>query len=540
MFNFKNLRMAHKMAIQVGVFVLSLVAITFFSLHMITRVKVGGVLFQGINKNFDLVSDVSLPNLNTVNTQVAHFRMLTAKPTELPHIQEEANIVRSEFEDAYLTYAERFKKNTALKDHMDALHALMEKIFELRDSQVLPALRRGDRPTAERVLAGPINDNLILAQPHIDAILQAGIDQVVQDRKEADLIVAQETRWLFGLNLFCMVLAITIAFAIGRQISSPIQSVVALLAHLSAGDLRSHLEEDRQDEFGDLVRGLNAFTGRLAHSIRDISHNAQVLFVSAEELSGVGHRMTSNANETTSQANVVSAAAEEISKNTQVVAAASEEMIVSIKEIAKSVSEAAGIAGQAVKVAGSTRDIISKLSDSSIEIGKVIQVITSIAEQTNLLALNATIEAARAGDAGTGFAVVANEVKELAKETSKATDDIGRKIGIIQVDTKDAVEAIQRISSVINKINDIQSSIASAVEEQTATTHEIGRSVGEVARGSADIAVTITGVAKAAGGTSEGAANSQELASSLSGMASGLQKLVAQFKVEEDVTNKAA
>ena len=144
------------------------------------------------------------------------------------------------------------------------------------------------------------------------------------------------------------------------------------------------------------------------------------------------------------------------------------------------------------------------------EIGQVIKVITSIAQQTNLLALNATIEAARAGEAGKGFAVVANEVKELAKETAKATEDISRKIEAIQTDTKAAVDAIGTISGVINQINGISSTIATAVEEQNATTNEMARNVSEAARGSGEITSNIAGVAQAAESTSRGAGRHAE------------------------------
>ena len=156
------------------------------------------------------------------------------------------------------------------------------------------------------------------------------------------------------------------------------------------------------------------------------------------------------------------------------------------------------MATDAVTLAKTTNKTIAKLGESSSEIGKVIKVITSIAEQTNLLALNATIEAARAGEAGKGFAVVANEVKELAKETAKATEDISQKIEAIQDDTKARSKRSQQISTMINQINDISNTIASAVEEQTATANEMSRNVGEAAKGTAEIAQNITAVAQAA------------------------------------------
>jgi methyl-accepting chemotaxis protein len=270
--------------------------------------------------------------------------------------------------------------------------------------------------------------------------------------------------------------------------------------------------------------------GALQGVLKQVTDSATVLASAARELTSVSQQMAANAEETATQANVASAAAEQVSKNVATVATGAEEMGASIKEIAKNANEAAKVATTAVKVAEKTNATVAKLGESSAEIGNVIKVITGIAQQTNLLALNATIEAARAGEAGKGFAVVANEVKELAKQTAKATEDISRKIEAIQGDTKGAVEAIAQIGKIINQINDIQNTIASAVEEQTATTGEISRNVAEAAKGSNEIAQNVTGVAQAARSTTEGASNTKDSADELSRIATDLQNLVAQVK----------
>jgi methyl-accepting chemotaxis protein len=204
----------------------------------------------------------------------------------------------------------------------------------------------------------------------------------------------------------------------------------------------------------------------------------------------------------------------------------------SIREIAQNAAEGARVVASAVTMAQNANTTVRKLGESSAGTSNIITVITSIAEQTHLLALNATIEAARAGEAGKGFAVVANEVKELAKETAKATEEIGRKVEAIQIDTGSAVEAIGGISTIISQINGIQITIASAVEEQTATTNEIGRSVADAARGSAEIARNITNVAEATQSTLSSANEMHSASGEMAHTAAELQQSVDYFRYE--------
>jgi len=315
-------------------------------------------------------------------------------------------------------------------------------------------------------------------------------------------------------------------------IVSPLGQAVAGLRRLADADLTGHVEVRGDDEVGQLATSFNAAVDDMSGLVRSLRASATTLASSSEELSATSTQMGASAEETAVQANAVSAAAEQVSANVNTVAASTEEMSASIREIAANATEAAGVASQAVGTAESATHTVSKLGTSSAEIGEVIKVITEIAEQTNLLALNATIEAARAGDAGKGFAVVANEVKELAKETAAATDDIGQRIVAIQGDAGAAVVAIEEISEVVARISDIQNTIASAVEEQTATTNEITRHVTEAATGANEIAASITGVAQAAHDTSSGAASTQVSARDLAELADELNRSVLRFVVK--------
>jgi len=315
------------------------------------------------------------------------------------------------------------------------------------------------------------------------------------------------------------------------ELQAKVTTLLEIVAAAAKGDLSQVITVTGNDLAGQVAAGLSRLFNDLRSSIASIGQTAMGMSASSEELSAIAQHLTKNSQDASEQANGVSSSSEQVSANVSIVAASSEEMLASIREISKSATEAARVAKTAVSMADATNHTISKLGISSQEIGKVIKVITSIAQQTNLLALNATIEAARAGEAGKGFAVVANEVKELAKETARATEEIGQKIDAIQSDTAAAVKAIGEVSEIINQVNDISSTIASAVEEQTATTNEIGRNVSDAARGTSEIAQNIGLVANATEQTTVGARNTQTASRALNEMASQLQMLVNRFKI---------
>lgn len=316
-----------------------------------------------------------------------------------------------------------------------------------------------------------------------------------------------------------------------EELRAKVDAMLKTVNAAAAGDLTQKVSVTGDDAIGQMGNGLARLFSELRASISQIADVSNALSSAAEELTSVSNQMGANAEETSVQSKVVTEASTRVSHNTQVVAAGTEEMTASIKEIASSAERASKVASEAVEVAQTTNSTVSKLGTSSAEIGQVIKVITGIAQQTNLLALNATIEAARAGEAGRGFAVVAHEVKELAKETAKATEDIGRRIEAIQGDTRNAVDAIGRIDKIIHDIHQTQTTIAGAVQEQSATTQEMARNVAETARGATEIVQNIGAVSTAAASTATGASDAQRAATELARMAAGLHELVGKFRI---------
>ncbi len=385
--------------------------------------------------------------------------------------------------------------------------------------------------------------SLILNNPEYRALLADIAESVVvvSNSKATNAkknVTATQTE-LGQIELYMMLmlgasvlLSVLVVYVVLQSVKRPLASLQKTILEMADSKLNTSVENTNlNNEVGEMAKAIQVLQTNLQQSFKAIGANSASVASSSEELAAVSMQMSSNAEETSAQAKVVADAADRMSSNTQMVATGIEEMSASIREISLSTVQASTVANQAVDVAKSTNETMSKLGKSTMEIGNVLKVISSIAEQTNLLALNATIEAARAGELGKGFAVVANEVKELARQTAKATEEIGGSISVMQADAKGALASIEEITAIINKMNEISGIIASAVEEQAATTAEINRNVSEAATGSTEIAKNIKSVADAAKSTTEGASNSQQAASDLSKIAVDLEGAVARFKL---------
>jgi methyl-accepting chemotaxis protein len=332
--------------------------------------------------------------------------------------------------------------------------------------------------------------------------------------------------------VICFILSFYIALYVRKSITSPLNNTKKYINDLAESRLNGNIDGiDYVGVTGQIASSVLVLQQNLRHAIKEISDNSMVISSSSEELAAVSAQLNSYAEESSSQAHEVANTSASVSQSTQVVASSAEEFSASIREISINAMEASNVANKAVQIASNTNSQMAKLRNSSVEIGAVLGVISGIAEQTNLLALNATIEAARAGELGKGFAVVANEVKELARSTAKATNEIGNSINTIQSDAKSAIESLEEITQIINKISDISNVIAAAVEEQAATVGEISRSIFTSAAGSSAITQNIQGVADSSGKITQGSAEIQSSSVELARVSSQLRALVSRFEL---------
>jgi methyl-accepting chemotaxis protein len=395
----------------------------------------------------------------------------------------------------------------------------------------------------------------------LDALKELNHDGSAQATAKADGLYDTSLLMIAGAVVTVLALIGWSVVFVARNVSNPIGEITGTMTELANGNKQVRIPfTGRTDEIGAMAEAVEVFKDNMIKAddlaaAQDAERKAKeqraekisqrtanfdnviklvlnTVSSASSQMETSAQTMQAAAEETNVQSTAVAAASEQASTNVQTVAAATEELSSSIQEISRQVAESTRVVGQAVQEATKTKELVRGLDQAAGKIGEVVKLITDIAEQTNLLALNATIEAARAGEAGKGFAVVASEVKNLATQTAKATEEIGGQIDGIQNATKSSVAAIERIFETIEKVNGISTTIASAVEEQGAATKEIARNVEQAASGTKEVSTNITGVTQAAGETGQVSIQVLEAAKELAKQSTTLRSEVDTFLLD--------
>ena len=527
------------------------------SVYGLAQLKVGGPLYNQIKLGNDLIADI-LPPPEYVIEAYLEATLVLREPEQLSAHRDRITQLKKEYDE---------RREFWIKSDLDP--ALKAKLVEKSDQEVrrfwtaiqdglLPALAKGDGAAAAKSYA-EITARYTAHRAIIDDIVKQTNDQNAATEVAATERVSTFTLVLWGVSAVVFLIIGAGLFGVAFGVIRPIAEMTKVMKGLAGGDLTVTVPAlSRDDEVGAMARAVQVFRenalrvqsmeseqaslklkaeGERKAAVQAMADGfdsaigkiIQTVSTASSELESSAGRLTKTAEVTQMLSATVASASEQSSANAQSAAAAAEEMASSVSEIGRQVQDSHKISREAVSQVEQTNARIADLAQSAGRIGEVVRMIGAVAEQTNLLALNATIEAARAGEAGRGFAVVASEVKALAAQTAKATEEISEQIAQMQSATNQSVLAIQEIGGTINRIAEISQAIAAAVEEQGATTQETSRSVHQAAQGATQVAGSITDVNRGATDTGAASTHVHGLAQSLLGQSNHLKGEVEKF-----------
>ena len=551
-----HLRMSQWAAIASALIILIVGATATLAVIGFSRVKIGGQNYNNIIAGKDVIADILPPPMFAIEALLeAHLAEIHPNDTAQHFLSFQR--LQKDFNDRKIFWdASDIPAELAAK--IDAIAANTTEFWKIGNERFFPALLIKD-PSKARAALDDMADAFALHRKAVeDTVVFANEYTRNNEITSADTIELT-TLTLVGAGAVLMIAIFACCAGVILGLTRPLGKFVGILSRLISNDLDVEIPAKvRHDEIGDLARGLEAF--RLA--LTDANHMrieqehmqhrnaerilqeraaiaaqfeqsmgklAEQFVATSNDVQIAAQSLSTSAEETTRQAQTVSAAAKQSTLNVQTIASATEEMATSVQDICGKVGHSSEMATQAAQYAAETDVNIQKLTHSAQEIGQVIELIKAIAAQTNLLALNATIEAARAGEAGRGFSIVAAEVKELATQTAKATDDINEKINEIQSATALTVTSICKISGSIDKVQDIAATVAIAVEQQGGATREIAENSHRAARSTEEVTVNIDGVGTAASSTGVASEQLMRLSTALSSQAHQLKHQVGGF-----------
>jgi len=523
----------------------------------LSRLKVGGPLYDKIKLGNDLVADI-LPPPEYVIEAYLEVTLALNEPAAVAAHRDRLVQLKKDY-DERRDYWTKSGLEPALKTLLvERSDADVRKFWTAVERDFLPALAAGNQAAAARSYAD-ITRAYTAHRAVIDDIVKRTNDDNAATETEATASVTAFSIALWSVSALVVLIVGAGVLGVGIGVVRPITAMTEVMRRLAEGDLDISIPSlRRKDEVGAMANAVQIFRDN-AGRVRDleieqvalkqrseaerrdamrrvagdfeatIGEIVKVVWSASSEIEDAAATLTTSAESTQGLSAGVAAASAQSSTNVTSAAAASEEMAASVNEIGRQVEDAQRIARSAVEQAERTNQRVATLSQAATRIGEVVKMINEVAEQTNLLALNATIEAARAGEAGRGFAVVASEVKALAAQTAKATDEIASQITQMQHATGESVSAINEIGTTISRISEISSAIAAAVEEQGVATHEIARNVQEAASGAREVTSSIAQVNRGAVDTGAAAAQVHGSAAALLGESQRLSIEVDRF-----------
>ncbi len=530
---FKNLKIKYKVAAASGLFLL--IIITLGSVALYAARTLDTSFTSMYEDRLVCISDLSRIAQNKLQIRinmVQEFRHLQEKETAemekrmeySAKLGEENTRLWKKYMGTYLTPEEK-----ALADEFVRLDANTADIRH----RFAEATKAGKVREAEALLDqwGKVYDST--TRVALEKLMKYQDEQSQKMRAEEQVLVRSLLGVVIGSLVFAAVLAVGVTLLLNSTVATPINSAILRVKDIAEGegDLTKRLDVQSKEEVGELAGWLNMFFEKVHAIVKNIVASSDGIATATESLSRASQTLSAGSEQTSQQSSTIAAAATEMSQNLQVLSSGIEEMSISVAEVARRSAEASRIAMEANSAALSTDQTMQELGHDAEEIGNVIASISDIADQTRMLALNATIEASSAGAAGKTFAVVAAEIKELARQTGQASEEIRKKITGIQKSTQNAVTSIGKITETIAKVNEINANIASAVEEQSIAAKEISSNIGQTTQASNEVAQNVVGISAAAKDGAREAATSSEQTRELLSLSQTLHRMVQGFKV---------